>query len=72
MKPNSGSGSVAGIGASHYSGMLEVRPNGAGSVVDWHVEFLASHQATRALHALLSRMLDTGLESLKSRFGVVP
>ena len=60
---------IAGIGASRYTGMLEVKPKGSGSVVDWRVQFLASHQTNRAVNVLVSRALKTGLESLKSRFG---
>jgi hypothetical protein len=62
---------IAGIGASRYTGMLEVKPNGSGSVVHWRVQFLASHQTNRAVSALVSRAVKTGLESLKSRFGAV-
>jgi Polyketide cyclase / dehydrase and lipid transport len=64
--------SIAGMPVSHYTGMLEVKPNGSGSVVDWRVQFLANHQTDRAVKVLVSRVLSTSLESLKSRFGAVP
>ena len=35
---------VAGIPASHYTGMIEVKPKGSGSVAEWRVEFLANNQ----------------------------
>jgi hypothetical protein len=63
---------IAGMPVSHYTGMLEVKPKGSGSVVDWRVQFLANRQTDRAVKVLVSRILNTGLESLKSRFGAVP
>jgi hypothetical protein len=63
---------IAGMPVSHYSGKLEVKPNGSGSVVDWRVQFLANHQTDRAVKVLLSTILNTGLESLKSHFGGTP
>ena len=63
---------VAGMPVSHYTGMLEVKPNGSGSVVAWRVQFLANHQTDRAVKVLVSKLLNTGLESLRSRFGAVP
>src|SRR5262245_39526106 len=57
---------VAGIPASRYGGTLEVTPNGSGSVANWRVQFLGA----APVRGILSRLLKTGLESLKSRFGV--
>ena len=57
---------VAGIPASRYTGTLEVTPRGSGSVADWRVQFLGPDPVRR----MLSPLLKTGLESLKSRFGV--
>jgi hypothetical protein len=57
---------------SHYTGVLEVKPSGSGSVVDWRVEFVAKSQTDRAAKVLVSTLLNAGLESLKSRFGVAP
>jgi len=43
-----------------------------GSVVDWRTQFVSNHQTDRAAKVLVSTLLNTGLESLKSRFGAVP
>ncbi|HEY9014415.1 MAG TPA: hypothetical protein VIM84_05085, partial [Gemmatimonadales bacterium] len=64
--------SIAGMPASHFTGMLEVKPNARGSVVEWHTQFVADHQTDRAAKVLVSTLLGTGLESLKSRFGAGP
>jgi hypothetical protein len=64
--------SIAGMPVSHYTGILEVKPNGRGSVVDWRTQFVANYQTDRAAKRLVSTLLNTGLDSLKSRFGAVP
>jgi hypothetical protein len=61
--------SIAGMPVSHYSAMLEVKPHNGGSVVDWRTQFVANHQTDRAAKVLVSTLLNTGLESLKSWFG---
>ncbi|WFU45490.1 SRPBCC family protein (plasmid) [Bradyrhizobium sp. CB82] len=61
---------IAGIPASHYAGILEVTPNGSGCTVVWRVQFLANNQTDAAVRRIVSPLLRTGLESLKSRFGV--
>ncbi len=61
---------IAGFPASHYTGMLEIRPKGSGSVVDWCVQFLANNQPDVVVKTRVSTLLKTGLESLKSRFEV--
>jgi polyketide cyclase/dehydrase/lipid transport protein/uncharacterized protein DUF4331 len=61
---------IAGMPVSHYTGVIEVKPNGSGSVVDWRTQFVANHQTDRAAKVLVSTLLNTGLETLKSRFGV--
>ena len=61
---------IAGIAASHYTGTLEVKPKGSGSVADWRVQFLANDQPDIVVKARVSALLKTGLESLKTRFGV--
>jgi hypothetical protein len=63
---------VAGMPVSHYTGMLEVKPSGEGSVVDWRVQFVANRQTDRAVKVLVSTLLKTGLESLESHFGGAP
>jgi hypothetical protein len=50
--------------------MLEVKPKDGGCVVDWRAQFLANHQSDRAVKSMVSTLLKSGLESLKSRFGV--
>src|SRR5262249_44693068 len=63
---------IAGMPVAHYTGTLEVKPHGSGSVVDWRTQFVAAHATDRAAKAMVSTLLSTGLESLKSRFGVAP
>ena len=61
--------SIAGVAASHYTGMLEVKPNGGGCVADWRVQFLANNQPDVVVKTRVSTLVKTGLESLKTRFG---
>ena len=61
---------IAGIAASRYSGVLEVKPKGRGCVADWRVQFLANNQPDIVVKASVSILLKTGLESLKARFGI--
>ena len=61
---------IAGMPVSHYTGVLEVKPNGGGSVVDWRAQFLSNHQTDRAAKSMVSTLLNSGLDSLKTRFGV--
>jgi hypothetical protein len=63
--------SIAGMPVAHYTGMLEVKPHNSGSVVDWRTQFVSNHQTDRAAKVLVSTLLTTGLDSLKSRFGAV-
>jgi hypothetical protein len=50
--------------------MLEVKPTSRGCVVVWRAQFLANRQSDRAVKSLVWTLLRTGLESLRSRFGV--
>jgi Polyketide cyclase / dehydrase and lipid transport/Domain of unknown function (DUF4331) len=61
---------IAGMPVSHYTGTLEVKPKGSGSVADWRAHFLATNATDRAVKVMVSALFRTGLESLKSRFGV--
>ena len=61
---------VAGLPASDYTGTLEVRPEGSGSVVDWTVQFLADSQPDALVKASVSTLLTSGLEGLKAHSGV--
>jgi hypothetical protein len=62
--------SIAGIAASHYTGTLEVKPNGRGSVAEWRVQYLANGQPDIVVKTIVSALQRTGLESLTTRFGV--
>jgi Polyketide cyclase / dehydrase and lipid transport/Domain of unknown function (DUF4331) len=61
---------VSGVPASHYAGVINVRPKGNGSVAEWRVEFLANNKSNIAVRTMVSRLVETGLGSLKARFGV--
>jgi Polyketide cyclase / dehydrase and lipid transport/Domain of unknown function (DUF4331) len=61
---------IAGMGVSQYTGTLEVKPKGSGSVVDWRAQFLATNATDRAMKVKVSTSFRSGLESLKQRFGV--
>jgi len=62
--------SIAGIPASQYSGTLEVKPNGRGSVAEWQVQYLANGQPDIAVKTIVTALQQTGLGSLTTRFGV--
>jgi hypothetical protein len=59
---------VAGIPASHYTGIVEVTPKGSGCVAQWRVQFLANNQPDIVVRTMVSTLLKTGLGSLKLRF----
>jgi hypothetical protein len=61
---------VAGVPAAHYTGMLEVAPNGSGCIVTWRVQYLADGRPDIEVKRLVSALQKTGLESLQARFGV--
>jgi hypothetical protein len=61
---------VAGIAASHYTGTLEVKPKGRGSVAEWRVQYLANGQPDIVVKTIVSALQKTGLDSLTTRFGV--
>jgi len=60
---------VTGMGASNYTGVLEVAPKGGGSSVTWRVQFLSDGQATIVIRTIVGTLQKVGLESLKKRFG---
>ncbi len=62
--------SIAGIAASHYTGTLDVKPKGRGSVAEWRVQYLANGQPDIVVKTIVSALQKTGLESLTTRFGV--
>ncbi len=61
---------IAGIAASHYTGTLDVKPKGRGSVAEWRVQYLANGQPDIVVKTIVSALQKTGLESLTTRFGV--
>jgi len=61
---------ISGVPASHYAGVIDVKPNATGSVAEWRVEFRANNQPDIAVRIMVSRLIETGLGSLKTRFGV--
>ena len=61
---------ITGLPASHYAASLEVRRHGSGCVVEWRAHFLAYGRADVGVKHIVSTLLKTGLESLKSSFGV--
>ena len=60
---------VSGIGAVDYTGTLNVKPNGTGCSVEWRVQYLANGQPDFVVRIVVSTLLKTGLEGLKTRFG---
>jgi hypothetical protein len=59
---------VSGLAVADYTGSLDAKPKGAGSVVEWRAQFLANDQPTIVVRTIVSTLFKTGLESLKSRF----
>jgi Polyketide cyclase / dehydrase and lipid transport/Domain of unknown function (DUF4331) len=60
---------IAGIPASNYTGTFQVKPNGAGSTVEWRAQYLGNGQGDLIVRTIVSTLFKTGLESLKARFG---
>ncbi len=60
---------VSGIPAADYSGMLGVKPKGAGSTVEWRVQYWADGQPDIVVRAMVSALEEVGLNALKERFG---
>jgi len=59
---------IAGLPVANYTGMLSVKPNGAGSSVEWRAQFLPNGQGTIVVKTIVSTLFKAGLDSLKSRF----
>jgi hypothetical protein len=59
---------IGGIPASDYTGVLEVKPKGVGSSVEWRSQFLPNGPGTLITKTIVATLFKTGLESLKSRF----
>jgi hypothetical protein len=62
--------SISGIAASHYTGTLDVTPNGRGAIAEWRVQYLANGQPDIVVKTIVSALQKTGLDSLTTRFGV--
>jgi Domain of unknown function (DUF4331)/Polyketide cyclase / dehydrase and lipid transport len=60
---------IAGIPASDYTGTFQVKPNGAGSTVEWRAQYLGNGQGDLIVKTIVATLFKTGLESLKPRFG---
>jgi hypothetical protein len=61
---------ISGVPASHYTGVIDVKPKANGSVAEWRIEFMANNKPNSAVRTMVSRLIETGLGSLKARFGV--
>jgi hypothetical protein len=61
---------VSGVAATRYTGEIDVRPKGKGSVAGWRVDFLANNLPDIAVRTMVSGLVEAGLGSLKARFGV--
>jgi hypothetical protein len=60
---------ISGVPASDYTGTLDVKPRGAGSSVEWRVQYCADGQPDIIVKTIVATLLKTGLEGLKKRFG---
>jgi len=60
---------ISGIQAVDYTGTLAVKPKGPGSSVEWSVQYWADGQPDIIVKTVVSTLLKTGLDNLKSRFG---
>jgi hypothetical protein len=59
---------VTGMGASNYTGILEVAPKGNACSVTWRVQYLSDGQPTIIIRTIVATLQKVGLESLKKRF----
>jgi hypothetical protein len=60
---------VTGMGASNYTGVLEVASKGGEATVTWRVQFLSDGQPTLIIRTIVATLQKVGLESLSKRFG---
>jgi hypothetical protein len=62
---------VSGLPVMDYTGMLDLKPKGSGSSVEWRVQFLADNQPTLIVKTIVSTLMKTGFEALTKRFGAL-
>jgi hypothetical protein len=60
---------ISGVPAVDYTGWLDVKPKGAGSSVEWRVQYWADGQPDIIVKTIITTLLKTSLASLKTRFG---
>jgi hypothetical protein len=60
---------ISGIPATAYTGVLGVKPKGAGSSVEWLVQYRPAGAPELAVKTAVSTLISAGLEALKTRFG---
>ncbi len=60
---------ISGIPASDYTGMLDVKPNGTGSTVEWRAQYLGNGPGDLIVRTIVATLFKAGLDSLKPRFG---
>jgi hypothetical protein len=60
---------ISGVPATDYTGMLGVTAKGAGSSVEWRVQYWADGQPDFAVMTAVGTLVKTGLASLQKRFG---
>jgi hypothetical protein len=61
-------GNISGLPVANYTGMLSVKPNGAGSSVEWRAQYLPNGPGTLITKTIVSTLFKVGLDSLKTRF----
>jgi hypothetical protein len=59
---------IAGLPVANYTGMLSVKPKGAGSSVEWRAQFLPNGPGALIAKTIVATLFKAGLDSLKSRF----
>ena len=60
---------ISGIPATDYSGTLAAKAKADGSSVEWLVSYRPEGAPAPAVKAAVTTLIETGLESLKKRFG---
>ena len=60
---------VSGIPANPYRGTLSVQSHAAGSSVTWAVDYRPEGQGDLIVRLIISSLLNTGMATLKKRFG---